>query len=526
VGTRLVCPTELLAKLKNRIKVFRAAVDNCRRGSRTPALGSGLGSAARLPASTLYRKDTTMTAGQRADQRIDALTRQGEAPRLAELESAAAALRADNEALRAQLALRDHALDATPSFFVITRQEHPAPIIVYCNKIVADTHGYARDELVGKPITLLTQWVGGNPNFTAQVQRELRAGRTMQFEEQVTRPDGSTFWLGVTIRPLYDSEGRFTHSVAVGADITAKRLETHKKQELQDKLLAEMKERERIGIELQLAQKLESVGRLAAGIAHEINTPIQYVGDSVHFLRSAFADLDKLFESIQSAAAMLAEGSQRDAYQREVAELERKYDFDYLRAEVPKAFERTFDGVERVTNIVKAMKEFAHPDAHEPSPVDLLHALETTLLVASNEYKYVAKVRTEFGELPHVVCNVGELNQVFLNLIVNAAHAIKDSGKDTDSGEIAIRVAAEGDQAVIRVKDNGCGVPKENLSKLYDPFFTTKEVGRGTGQGLAISHSIVVDKHGGDISVTSEIGVGTEFTIRLPIAGRSARAPS
>ncbi len=269
-----------------------------------------------------------------------------------------------------------------------------------------------------------------------EVQTALSAGQTVQFEQEVTRPDGSTFWLGVSIRPLYDSAGRITHSVAVGADITAKRIETHKKQELQDKLLAEMKERERIGIELQLAQKLESVGRLAAGIAHEINTPIQYVGDSVYFLRSAFDDFDKLLEGMQSAAAMLPDAAQRSAYQREVAELEKKYDMEYLRAEVPKAFTRTFDGVERVTNIVKAMKEFAHPDANEQSPVDLRHALETTLLVASNEYKYVAKVRTEFAELPQVVCNVGELNQVFLNLIVNAAHAIKDAGKDPDSGEI------------------------------------------------------------------------------------------
>jgi signal transduction histidine kinase len=279
-----------------------------------------------------------------------------------------------------------------------------------------------------------------------------------------------------------------------------------------------------MAIELQLAQKLESVGRLAAGIAHEINTPIQYVGDSVHFLRSAFDDLDKLLQDMNSAAALLPEGAQRSAYQLELAALEQRHDLEYLRTEVPKAFGRTFDGVERVTNIVKAMKEFAHPDANEQSPVDLLHALETTLLVASNEYKYVAKVRTEFGDLPQVVCNVGELNQVFLNLIVNAAHAIKDSGKDAGNGEIAIRAAAEGDHAVIRVRDNGCGVPKENLSKIYDPFFTTKEVGRGTGQGLAISHSIVVDKHGGDISVSSEVGVGTEFTIRLPIAGRNARA--
>jgi PAS domain S-box-containing protein len=474
-----------------------------------------------------YRKDTTMTAGQRADgQRVDALPRQGEARQPSDLELLADALRADNEVLRAQLALRDHALDATPSFFVITRQEHPAPVIVYCNSIVAETHGYAREELIGKSITLLTQWVGNNPNNFAEVQAALRAGRTAQFEEEVTRPDGSTFWLGVSIRPLFDGAGRVTHSVAVGADITAKRIETRKKQELQDKLVAEMQERERMVIELQLAQKLESVGRLAAGIAHEINTPIQYVGDSVYFLRSAFEDLDKLFEGMTSAAVMLPEGGPRTAYQHEIAELQKKHDLEYLRAEVPKAFTRTFDGVERVTNIVKAMKEFAHPDAHEHSPVDLPHALETTLLVASNEYKYVAKVRTEFAELPQVVCNVGELNQVFLNLIVNAAHAIKDSGKDVDSGEIVIRVAAEGDQAVICVSDNGCGVPAENLSKLFDPFFTTKEVGRGTGQGLAISHSIVVDKHGGDISVSSEVGVGTQFTVWLPIAGRAARALS
>ena len=197
----------------------------------------------------------------------------------------------------------------------------------------------------------------------------------MSYEDEVVRPDGSRFWLGISIRPLFDAAGRFTHALAVGADITAKRIEALKKQELQDKLLAEMQERERMVLELQLAQKLESVGRLAAGIAHEINTPIQYVGDSVYFLRSAFEDFDKLFDGMKQAAVMLPDGAERQAYELEVAEFERKYDLEYLRAEVPKAFTRTFDGVERVTNIVKAMKEFAHPDAHEQSPVDLRHAL-------------------------------------------------------------------------------------------------------------------------------------------------------
>jgi PAS domain S-box-containing protein len=442
---------------------------------------------------------------------------------LLESESELIALRAESELLRAQLALRDHALDATPMFFAVTSQEDATPVIVYCNKVVAEQHGYPREELIGKPITFLPQWMGRDPSCFAEVQAALRAGRTFQYEDEVTRRDGSTFWLGVSIRPVYDAAGRLIHAVAVGADITVKRIETLKKQELQDKLVAEMQERERMVIELQLAQKLESVGRLAAGIAHEINTPIQYVGDSVHFLRSAFDDLDKLFECSNEAISVLPDSAARAAYQLEIAEAAKKYDLDYLRVEVPKAFTRTFDGVERVTNIVKAMKEFAHPDAREQSPVDLLHALQTTLLVASNEYKYVAKVQTEFEELPFVVCNVGELNQVFLNLIVNAAHAIKDSGKDVEAGQITIRVTQEGEQAVICVSDNGCGVPAENLSKLYDPFFTTKEVGRGTGQGLAISHSIVVDKHGGEISVASEVGVGTQFTVRLPIEGRNAR---
>jgi two-component system, NtrC family, sensor kinase len=170
------------------------------------------------------------------------------------------------------------------------------------------------------------------------------------------------------------------------------------------------------------------------------------------------------------------------------------------------------------------MKEFAHPDANEHSPSDLNHALQTTLLVASNEYKYIARVHTDFAELPDVVCNVGELNQVFLNLIVNAAQAIQDAERDASTGEIKISTAVAGDAVVIRISDNGCGIPSDNLAKVYDPFFTTKEVGRGTGQGLAITHSILVDKHGGDISVSSQVEIGTEFTLRLPIGGRSAIA--
>jgi PAS domain S-box-containing protein len=502
-------------------------IDICQIGTvgERECLHTGYAALLAIANAWILARTPTMTAGRRPDDNsLDAVESVSTARRALKLESEAAVLRTDNATLREQLALRDHALDATSTFFVIAQFTAPEPLIVYCNKVVADQHGFDREELIGQPVRILTQWVGGNANYASDVAAALRAGHTFHYEDEVTCRDGSTFWLGVAIRPIFDSTGRLTHSVAVGADITAKRMEAHKKEELQHKLLEEMKERERMVIELQLAQKLESVGRLAAGIAHEINTPIQYVGDSVHFLRSAYDDFNHLLDSWREAIDSLPDPSVRAALRLQIAESMKKSDMDFLSTQMPKAFDRIFDGVERVTNIVKAMKEFAHPDAKEQTPSDLNRALQTTLLVASNEYKYLATVHTDLADLPHIVCNIGELNQVFLNLIVNAAHAIHDAGKDVSTGEIKISTALVGDAAVIRISDNGCGVPAENLSKLYDPFFTTKEVGRGTGQGLAITHSILVDKHGGDISVQSSVGVGTEFTLRLPVGGRAARA--
>jgi PAS domain S-box-containing protein len=446
----------------------------------------------------------------------------GAADRLSALEAEIARLRADNTAVREQLTLRDHALDATPSFFLITEQPATEPAIVYCNKVVAEHHGVARADLIGKTPDVLTQWGIRNKDYRVKVAATLLAGETFHYEDEVTRRDGSAYWVGISIRPLFDAAGNLTHSVAIGADITAKREESRKKQELQDKLLEEMNERQRMVMELQLAQKLESVGRLAAGVAHEINTPIQYVSDSVHFLRAAYDDLTGLLDGWRQAFDALPESAAREALALEMQRLAKQYDPDYIRAEVPQAFERTFHGLERVTNIVKAMKEFAHPDTDEQSPADLNHAIQTTLLVASNEYKYLAVVETDFAELPEVTCNIGEMNQVFLNLIVNAAHAIQEAGRDVGTGKITIRTELSGAFAVIRIGDNGCGISPENIPKVYDPFFTTKEVGRGTGQGLAISHSILVDKHGGDINVQSEVGLGTTFVLRLPIAGRTA----
>jgi two-component system, NtrC family, sensor kinase len=212
-----------------------------------------------------------------------------------------------------------------------------------------------------------------------------------------------------------------------------------------------------------------------------------------------------------------------------VAALEVEVDLPYLEQSVPRCFSLCLDGVARIASIVRAMKDFAHPDRRDKIPADLNAALQSTLVIARNEYKYVAEVQAEFGELPPVLCHVGDLNQVFLNLIVNAAHAIADVvGEGGGRGTIRVRTRREGGAARIDISDTGPGIPEAIRPRIFEPFFTTKPVGKGSGQGLAIARSIVVDRHGGALTFDSEIGRGTTFTVRVPVdgaAGPGAEAP-
>lgn len=280
-------------------------------------------------------------------------------------------------------------------------------------------------------------------------------------------------------------------------------------------------DRKTMEIELRHAQKLESVGGLAAGIAHEINTPIQFVGDNTRFLQDAFRDGMQLIGKLEAVCEKASKGEFSSELLTEVEDVRQKIDWNYLRLEIPKALDQMLDGIGRVATIVRAMKEFSHVDqSTEKTPADLNKALESTLIVARNELKYVADVEEEYGELPQVVCHLGDLNQVFLNLLVNAAHAIADVVDGTPNrGRIGVRTHQDGDWVEVTISDTGTGIPEGIREKVFDPFFTTKDVGKGTGQGLALARAIVVEKHGGTLTFQTEAGQGTTFHVRLPVHG-------
>ena len=303
----------------------------------------------------------------------------------------------------------------------------------------------------------------------------------------------------VLASPMHDDNGSIVAVLELLEDVT-------------DALAAER--------ELRQAQKLEAVGALAAGIAHEINTPVQYIGDNIHFLDDAFKDLLGVQTQYEELLRKVKENVPVSGFIDEIEEAAEAADIPYLAEEIPKTIQQSLDGVNRVGKIVKAMREFSHPGTTEKTYVDVNRALESTLTISRNEWKYVADVETDLAaELPLVLCLPGEINQVFLNIIVNAAHAIGDVTDAGNNGKGTIRLATRvhNSNVEIRISDSGGGIPEAIRHRIFDPFFTTKMVGKGTGQGLSIARSVVVDKHQGAIRCESEIGSGTTFIIDLPI---------
>lgn len=269
------------------------------------------------------------------------------------------------------------------------------------------------------------------------------------------------------------------------------------------------------------AQKLQAIGQLAAGIAHEVNTPTQYVTDNVTFLQRAFDRLLKLISANSNLLEAARSGDMTPQVVQAAEEARAAAKLDYLNRQVPRAIEQSLEGLGQISSIVKAMKEFSHPSGAEKQPFDIHDVIESTSIVAKNEWKYVADLELDFDwSLPPVLLLRNEFSQVMLNLIVNAAHAIEASlpPGSADKGKIKISTKAVGLNVEVRIADNGCGIPEAVRARVFEPFFTTKEVGKGTGQGLAIAYSVIVDKHGGTIAFETHDGQGTAFVINLPLA--------
>lgn len=284
-------------------------------------------------------------------------------------------------------------------------------------------------------------------------------------------------------------------------------------------VVRDVTERKREERQKALSQKLESIGQLAAGVAHEINTPIQYVGDNLHFLLDSWNGLVGLVSTYRQLTST-SEPAHRQQVFEDIDRLASAIDLDYLQLETPKAIQQSLDGIKRVAEIVGAMKELSHPGPATKTAVDLNHIINNTILISKNAWKYVAELTADLDpDLEPVHCIAGDMHQVMLNLIINAADAISERAKQgrNEAGHIGVSTHCDGEWVEIRVSDTGTGIPEAIQARIFDPFFTTKSVGKGTGQGLAIAHAIVVQKHQGSIQFETQTGVGTTFLIRLPI---------
>jgi len=367
----------------------------------------------------------------------------------------------------------------------------------YVNLAVEKITGYSSEELIGKNLLLflVSDFSSGKLHVD---ELRLQAGKIQRGKTVCSRKDGSQYTLQYNIAPIVDEQGN-KNFISVISDVSQSEL-------------IEQQNRQ--------AQKLEAIGSLAAGVAHEINTPTQYVGNNLLFIKKEFGSIIQMLEKNQQLLNQAQNGGSMDGLIKELRQEEKDADLNYLTTEIPRAIDESLEGIARVTKIVQAIKEFSHPSMDEKTPVDINRAIDTTITVSHNEWKYMADLVPHYDEkLPTVMCSPGEINQVILNLITNAAHAIKeqiDKGVYT-KGLIEIFTFTKENSVEIHVKDNGGGIPAEYREKVFNPFFTTKPVGMGTGQGLSISYKVIVNKHNGSLVFDTEPGKGTTFKITLPL---------
>ncbi|MCW8943551.1 MAG: ATP-binding protein [Sedimenticola sp.] len=324
--------------------------------------------------------------------------------------------------------------------------------------------------------------------------------------EKVIDKNDHEKWFDRSVLPLFNLYEEISGVLCIYEDITERKLESAKTEQLERELLR--------------AQKLESIGTLAAGVAHEINTPIQFIRDNTIFIKENVSELIEYINKQNRMIIDIADDNQHSVLKEHLKLLEEEYDFEFIREELPISADQSLEGIDRVAEIVSAMKGFSHMGSENLTEEDINKAIESTIAVSRNEWKYIAEMQTDLdSSLPLVCCYIGEIKQVILNIIINAAHAIQNIQTETDliSRVIHISTYRENDSIVICIKDNGSGIPTHIQDKIFDPFFTTKEVGKGTGQGLSLAYQTITEKHQGRLTFDSQDGVGTSFYITLPL---------
>jgi len=385
-------------------------------------------------------------------------------------------------------------LDAIPQPCFLLDTDHR---VLHTNRAAIKHFELQPVHCAGSPIALCPVGWEWSRIETSLLPQAMQAGPTRLTGLRFTQHDGRMGVLDLWLLPLQPGGG----VLLMAEDVTLRR-------ELADRV--------------HQARKMESVGQLASGIAHEINTPTQYVGDNLQFLGESFGDLRGLLDEVRAIIESDAASALPTANEQALREAYEGADLDYLLEEIPSAVQQASEGVGRISSIVGAMREFSHGGSREKSVADVNRCVKSTITVARNEWKYVAEVELDLDPaLPTIPTLAAELNQVILNLLINAAHAVATTscGEQGQLGHIVIRTRRHGGRILLTVQDNGCGIPQDLQPRIFEPFFTTKPVGEGSGQGLAISHAIVVDRLGGTLSFTSTPGAGSTFTIDLPMSG-------
>ncbi|MBX3147893.1 MAG: PAS domain-containing protein [Gemmatimonadales bacterium] len=340
--------------------------------------------------------------------------------------------------------------------------------------------------------------------FLDTIDAARRSGKPFSLDVRAVRPGGEIRWVAIWGRLIHDEAGAEVRSVGVFRDITDQRLLEH---------------------QLTQSHRVEAIGHLAAGIAHEINTPTQYAGDNLRFLAEGFR---RLMAFVNEQTDVLERAGIDPAEAERLRRISDAIDLPFLTAEIPRAIQQARDGVRRVGEIVSGVKSFAHPGSGEREATDLNELITATLALSRNEWKYVATMDTDLDpELPPVACLRSEVQQAVLNLVINAAHAVADArpnGTGDERGRITVRTRVVDSDVEISVSDTGPGIPDAIKPRIFDLFFTTKKVGRGTGQGLPLVHDVVVKKHGGSVRFDTVLGCGTTFYLRLPRAWTPSEA--